>query len=61
MVFRELGQNRSITFWDIAKKQKSTSWKKILGGLTSSGKLEIPAFVFKHGEMEYSIEYYDVM
>ena len=28
------------------KKQKSASWKTILGHMTSNGKLEIPAFVF---------------
>ena len=30
----------------LRKKQKSASWKTILGGVTSSRKLEIPAFVF---------------
>ena len=39
--------NRTVTFWDIVKKQKSASWKTILGGVTSSGKIEIPAFVIK--------------
>ena len=42
------GVNRMVTFRNNAKKPQIRKLKTTVGGVTSSGHIEIPAFVFKH-------------